>query len=665
MKKGNGVSTKLTWHCNFKLAVLAIMVFGIMIPLLIQVALLLLQSNNSSKDDVYLTSRMILYDDLEVKKSKIQSLEKHLKELEIVKMKTLQSLMQMDKKRVKLLGEIQEKVNAKNILTSEVNSYHQQVRKAKKELVFIQQTRSQRIVKNVIHVGVPIKPDNRPVESENVREFSTKESHKCTFSSCFDYSKCSMMYPFFITNSKTESSIELSPIISLLEKIPEFRHSLADQACIYLNLLKLTTELNVDIDKKQNNLIILESNGEDFHEFCRILRDSNFGNAILVMPHVCETYRANYDYILPKSLPDVTNNLWETIPPLFPVQKKYLLLFHSTFKEARNYMTAFKKDLALLQTNEKDISVELDCSVKQNDCTAGWCICDSNNQVIRDAMFVIIPLEASNPNYLENLIRLLHFGSIPVFIGSFELLPFQNTIDWRKASILLPYQRLPELVYILRTMIKDDVITLKQQGRFLYETYFSSKLTFLRTMISHIKFSIGLPPTSLKDVKALNINNETGVPKASDFSVISSSPLLQLNRNFSYIGQNLDKAWNSYPGAISMYPVETWRIPPPSEIQFLEEGKNNFMPIGDGIGGDGAAFSRSLGGDFAVEQFTVLMLTYDRQVILMEALQRLSGMKYLNKVIVVWNHPVNPAKDLQWPDIDVKIEVGILLMFIF
>lgn len=81
------------------------------------------------------------------------------------------------------------------------------------------------------------------------------------------------------------------------------------------------------------------------------------------------------------------------------------------------------------------------------------------------------------------------------------------------------------------------------------------------------------------------------------------------------------------------------------------------MPIGDGLGGDGVAFSRSLGGDYPVEEFTIVMLTYDREAILIEALKRLSGMKYLNKIVVVWNHPVDPAADLEWPDVGVDFEV--------
>ena len=56
------------------------------------------------------------------------------------------------------------------------------------------------------------------------------------------------------------------------------------------------------------------------------------------------------------------------------------------------------------------------------------------------------------------------------------------------------------------------------------------------------------------------------------------------------------------------------------------------------------------------------MLTYDREVILMEALNRLSGLKYLHKVVIVWNNPKPPSPDLEWPDIGASIEVIISIL---
>ena len=55
--------------------------------------------------------------------------------------------------------------------------------------------------------------------------------------------------------------------------------------------------------------------------------------------------------------------------------------------------------------------------------------------------------------------------------------------------------------------------------------------------------------------------------------------------------------------------------------------------------------------------FPVVMLTYEREVVLIQALQRLKGIPFLNKVLVVWNNPKLPGPDLRWPDIGVPLDV--------
>ena len=54
---------------------------------------------------------------------------------------------------------------------------------------------------------------------------------------------------------------------------------------------------------------------------------------------------------------------------------------------------------------------------------------------------------------------------------------------------------------------------------------------------------------------------------------------------------------------------------------------------------------------------TVVMLTYERSDVLIQAVTRLKGLPYLNKVIVVWNNPAPPSENLGWPDIGVPVVV--------
>ena len=83
-----------------------------------------------------------------------------------------------------------------------------------------------------------------------------------------------------------------------------------------------------------------------------------------------------------------------------------------------------------------------------------------------------------------------------------------------------------------------------------------------------------------------------------------------------------------------------------------------FRPVAAGAGGAGKEFSESLGGNSPHEQFTVVMLTYRREQVLLSALGHLYGLPYLNKVVVVWNTPEPPAETLQWPNVGVPVEVS-------
>jgi alpha-1,4-N-acetylglucosaminyltransferase EXTL3 len=50
------------------------------------------------------------------------------------------------------------------------------------------------------------------------------------------------------------------------------------------------------------------------------------------------------------------------------------------------------------------------------------------------------------------------------------------------------------------------------------------------------------------------------------------------------------------------------------------------------------------------------MLTYERDAVLVSALERLNRLPYLNKVIVVWNNIGRPpAADTAWPKLHVPV----------
>ena len=110
-----------------------------------------------------------------------------------------------------------------------------------------------------------------------------------------------------------------------------------------------------------------------------------------------------------------------------------------------------------------------------------------------------------------------------------------------------------------------------------------------------------------------------------------------------------------------MYRVTPFSAGPISGTQYtnLDERTVARLPfhVIEGGGITGPNFEDLLLGNHDEEQFTVVMLTYQRNDVLIEALQRLKDVSFLNKVVVVWNNEQDPPPELQWPDINVPVEV--------
>ena len=134
-------------------------------------------------------------------------------------------------------------------------------------------------------------------------------------------------------------------------------------------------------------------------------------------------------------------------------------------------------------------------------------------------------------------------------------------------------------------------------------------------------------------------------------------PSPMFSRNFSFNSLQKYDLWNVHYLPFKLFPFTPWDLLMPSEAKF-QGSSVGFRPIAGGAGGSGKEFCESLGGNNPKEQFTVVMLTYEREQVLMNSLQRLFALPYLNKVVVVWNSPQPPPSELKWPDIGVPVHVS-------
>ncbi|KAE9542716.1 hypothetical protein AGLY_002627 [Aphis glycines] len=241
-------------------------------------------------------------------------------------------------------------------------------------------------------------------------------------------------------------------------------------------------------------------------------------------------------------------------------------------------------------------------------------------------------------------------------------------IDWCRAAICIAGERIPELHWLLRTIPDNDILLMRRQGRMLYEKYFGTIQAILDTTLAIIRNRIGIPPMPVIDTPSPSIFNEHFKPIKMDPIIPDAEPEESLGpleqpfsspvfkRNYTIMNIQGYELWNSWGDPFKLYPHTPFDPLLPSDAKFIGSGKG-FRPINNGAGGAGKEFCQSLGGNSPREQFTIVILTYERDQVLMNSLSRLHGLPYLNKVLVVWNSPKPPLEDLRWPEIGVPIHV--------
>ncbi len=68
----------------------------------------------------------------------------------------------------------------------------------------------------------------------------------------------------------------------------------------------------------------------------------------------------------------------------------------------------------------------------------------------------------------------LQVGCIPVVLSDGWVLPFSEVIDWSRAAIQISEKALLQMPTMLRSIKRDRILAMRQQGYFLYASYLSS-----------------------------------------------------------------------------------------------------------------------------------------------------------------------------------------------
>ncbi|XP_066599206.1 exostosin-3 [Prorops nasuta] len=431
------------------------------------------------------------------------------------------------------------------------------------------------------------------------------------------------------------------------------------------------------------------------------------GRAIIVQSTFYRNqFRKGFDLIIPPILGPPGGDVWQDSSQMLPARRKFLLSFQGELRTAKipsvPHLTVDTEiDLERIAVDENNLDnfiiqhlkdmttgVTLDKFLIQFECIPAseerrtievqdWSLCgtdSSRKTVLRESSFALI-LVPSNNTYITTssmqarLYEALRSGAIPVLLGGDEiLLSYNEVISWRRAAIFLPKARVTEMHFLLRAVPDNDLLIMRRQGRLLWERYMGTAQGVIDTVIAVIRNRLGIPPLPAPQAASPSVFNDSFVPLKSD-SIITEPeaeeslgpleppyPSPAFKRNYTIMLIQGHEIWNDWVDPFNLYPQMAFDTMLPSDAKFIGS-EVGFRPIGKGAGGAGKEFSESLGGNYPREQFTIVLLTYEREQVLINSLARFYGLPYLNKVLVVWNSPKPPVEDLKWPDIGVPIHV--------
>ncbi|ETN76162.1 hypothetical protein NECAME_03535 [Necator americanus] len=528
-----------------------------------------------------------------------------------------------------------------------------------------------------VRVFLPHKPvhyaDVVPTTNINHSPFSM-----LTWETAVDFSRCSItsFMPLYIIDH-----IELSSSMSGFKKELLSQGNIVqdpNSACLSFILTNAPLNSSLKLPDSGRNTVVVNF-GDPFSV------PESF--SVIMVQQLSYTHLARpVDFNLFLDVPEYSISSWKEMYTLLPYSRKYLL-FILVAPEGKETPPLLFNDLDRLSISAEssgDSLKILNCSGNSDGVH-----CPGLNEmetIMRESTFCV----SLSPNhYCRFFWSSLRTGCIPVVTSIDFPLPFEDHIDWRLASLRIPLARFPELYFIVRSFEMAEVLEMRRMGRIFFERYLGDQRAIVKALLASLREKIGIPSppevatkvTSsffftpyrlyfylLKHAVPLFNNSFTApiltpinVPPIDDEYLGKSFPCGPLEgpvdsgsflHNFSSLYMYSYLSWNiiGRPGKSIEFLEQS--VDPPTESEFYPDSSVGFRPVEPG---SGVEFSRALGGNRAREQFTVVLLTYNRDAVLAASLERLHRLPYLNKVIVIWNNVAREPLGA-WPRLHVPVE---------
>ena len=692
-------------------------IFGIVIPVALFIVTNNLYDQNAvSRGDLHLRGEPVLAAvhtherkplDYPESRDEVDVIRFQIKELEEIRASVRNELRTMDQQRIKLNKDLDSGKDTLTQLKKELGRTKMELQNTKGKLARASREANKGSLASPLQINpapivvVNMPPKTHVVEDPHVevgRSKKTTQSEECTFQRCFDFSKCLHTKPFkvYVYNKFSPYNklfdLKHPKIVSDLVRSLSATNSLtadASEACVYVCLVgPLTTQLDEEaLLQKISQLSHWGRQGENHILVDMLYAESAqpspldsmpVGRAIVSYGHPALINEHHHILLPPVTI--VSNEpLWKGLPPHLPATRQTLVHFTGSLNNGVSEAVITVDELKAIydtisaKTSDKVI-IETHCDDSDGDIRernnqledrlsptllfrGEWALCGTHQTRLTSLATSTFSLVIGAKTGLNGfstytrLIEALRSGAIPVVTGV-DHLPLEAVIDWKKAVVFLPASLIGELHYTLRHIDDNTILEYRRQGRFLWSTYFSSPLKILDSLLAVVRFKAHHPPPPPPSLQYHNLSTLVSIP--SDTVRLISVPVFRYN--FSVYSTDV---WNSPPGPFTMYPLTPFQPAPVSGTQFMGMANHLNFPthVIEGGGITGPFFEDYLLGNTPEEQFTIVLLTYKRNDVLLQALDYLHDLSYLAKVIVIWNSPSTPQSNMAWPDIGVPLEV--------
>ncbi|CDW52789.1 exostosin 3 [Trichuris trichiura] len=613
----------------------------------------------------------------------LEELEKrNLQDLVRLKGSILNELLSLEEKRNALLVELGLLRNHANNLQANVHTIVRSLNTLKTAIANAQDAYRDAVSANYPEVYLPL-TFPKPFEIGDQIEVSSLAKMPCRFDTCWNYAPCPITAPFSVivpTAVVGEPTMVGAKVVQSLQL--NFLTEIAHPACVNISVassFSALTSLRLKVENVSvNNFCFFV--GDDVQKMI----SSDIDELILGSSWFSSAWSSTWHMVMPDLQYSVEYGGCSTdqLPLLTPARRSYLLSVFNLqrFNEKTTYFPmeqvaeVLKSMLSSRTSDSFYFASNCSLSVARKIDSQLPCINQLNDvvNVLKNSTFTLVyELDfrlASTPNTQNHIVEAVKFGAIPVLLGEHLRLPFDEVLDWRRASIRIPVARITELHFLLRSLSDGEILELRRNGRSFWQQYMCNTDRIVVTALNVLRHRLGIQPSPIDDVIVPQMYNASAPMPVSDMppvvNTLDSSEFLGpvetphksavFSRNYSQVSLHSYDWWNVYVAPFRLYPNDPFAEALPSEAKF--RGSHfGFRPIDGGRGGSGKEFSKALGGNFPKEQFTVVMLTYNREQVLIQALLRLAELPYLNKVIVVWNGESDPSIDLVWPKLTAPI----------